>query len=44
MANKTKSVLVSDVKINGNITEKESIIIDGEINGNVNALVTYDDL
>jgi chromosome segregation ATPase len=35
--NKTKSVLVSDVKINGNITEKEGIIIDGEINGNVNA-------
>ena len=37
MANKTKSVLVSDVKINGNITEKENIIIDGEVNGNVNA-------
>ena len=37
MANKTKSVLVSGTKINGNITEKESIIIDGEINGNVNA-------
>ena len=37
MANKTKSVLVSDVKINGNITEKESIIIDGEVNGNINA-------
>ena len=37
MANKTKSVLVSDVKIKGNITEKESIIIDGEINGNIDA-------
>ena len=37
MANKTKSVLVSDIKINGNITEKESIIIDGEVNGNINA-------
>ena len=37
MANKTKSVLVSDVKIKGNITEKGSIIIDGEVNGNINA-------
>lgn len=37
MANKTKSVLVSNVKIKGNITEKESIIIDGEVNGNINA-------
>ena len=37
MINKTKSVLVSDVKINGNITEKESIIIDSEVNGNINA-------
>ena len=37
MVNKTKSVLVSDVKIKGNITEKEGIIIDGEITGNVNA-------
>ena len=37
MANKTKSVLVSDVKIKGNITEKESIIIDGEVDGNINA-------
>ena len=37
MANKTKSVLVSDVKINGNITEKESIIIDGEVDGNISA-------
>ena len=37
MNNKTKSVLVSDIKIKGNITEKNSIIIDGEINGNINA-------
>ena len=37
MVNKTKSILVSDVKIKGNITEKESIIIDGEVNGNINA-------
>ena len=37
MANKTKSILVSDVKIKGNITEKGSIIIDGEVNGNINA-------
>ena len=37
MANKTKSVLVSDVKIKGNITEKGSIIIDGEVIGNINA-------
>ena len=37
MANKTKSVLISDVKIMGNITEKGSIIVDGEVNGNINA-------
>ena len=37
MANKTKSVLVSGVKIKGNITEKESIIVDGEVDGNINA-------
>ena len=37
MVSKTKSVLVSDVKIKGDITEKESIIIDGEVNGNINA-------
>ena len=37
MANKTKSVLVSDIKIKGNITEKESIIIDGEVDGNISA-------
>ncbi len=37
MVNKTKSVLVSDVKIKGNIIEKESIIINGEVDGNINA-------
>ena len=37
MPDKTKSVLVSDVKINGNITEKGNIIIDGEVNGNIDA-------
>ena len=37
MVNKTKSVLVSDIKIKGNITEKGSIIIDGEVKGNINA-------
>ena len=37
MVNKTKSVLVSDVKIKGNVTEKEGIIINGEIEGNINA-------
>ncbi len=39
MVNKTKSVLVSDVKIKGNITEKESIIVDGEVEGNINAKI-----
>ena len=37
MSNKTKSMLVSNVKVKGNIIEKESIIIDGEVNGNVRA-------
>jgi cytoskeletal protein CcmA (bactofilin family) len=37
MADKTKSIIVSDVKIKGNITEKESIIIDGKVDGNINA-------
>ena len=37
MAEKNKSVLVSDIKIKGNITEKESIAIDGDIDGNINA-------
>ena len=36
MVDKTKSMLVSDVKVRGNITEKESIIIDAEVSGNVN--------
>ena len=37
MADKTTSVITSDLKVKGNITEKESIIIDGEIEGNINA-------
>ena len=37
MVSKTKSVLVSDMKVKGNITEKESIIIDGEVDGNIDA-------
>ena len=37
MVNEGKSVLVSDVKIKGNIAEKESIIVDGEVEGNINA-------
>ena len=37
MVNKTKSVLVSDVRIKGNITEKESIIINGKVDGDINA-------
>ena len=37
MVNKTKSVFVSDVKIKGNITEKESIIINGKVDGDINA-------
>ena len=37
MADKTKSIIVSDVKIKGNITEKESIIINGKVEGNIDA-------
>ena len=37
MTNKTRSVLLSDLKLKGNITEKESIIIDGEVDGNISA-------
>ena len=37
MVNKTESVIASDVKIKGNITEKENIIIDGKVIGNINA-------
>ena len=36
MDNKTKSLLRSDVKLKGNITEKEDIVIDAEVNGNIN--------
>ena len=35
MVNKTQSVLFSDIKIEGNITEKESIIIYGKVTGNI---------
>ena len=37
MVNKTKSIITSDVRIQGNITEKENIIIDGKVIGNINA-------
>ena len=37
MTNKSRSIIVSDVKIKGNIIEKDNIIVDGEVNGNVNA-------
>ena len=37
MASKTKSVLVSDIIIKGNIAEKECIIVDGEVDGNISA-------
>ncbi len=39
MAEKNKSILVSNIKIRGNITEKEGIVVDGEVNGNINAEV-----
>ena len=37
MVNKTQSVLISDIIINVNITEKESFIIYGKVTGNINA-------
>ena len=37
MADKNKSIFLSDLKIKGNVIEKDSIIIDGDIDGNVNA-------
>ena len=37
MASKNRSIVVSDLKIKGNITEKENIIIDGEVEGDINA-------
>ena len=37
MVNKTQSVLFSDIKIKGNISEKESITIYGKVTGNINA-------
>ena len=37
MPDKNKSVFLSDLKVKGNVIEKNSVIIDGEINGNVSA-------
>ena len=37
MVNKTRSLLFSDIKIKGNITEKESISIYGKVYGNISA-------
>ena len=37
MADKNNSVFLSDLKVKGNVIEKDSVIIDGEINGNVSA-------
>ena len=34
---KNKSILASNLKIKGDITEKDSLIVDGEIYGNINA-------
>ena len=44
MNEKNISVLVSDLKVKGNITEKKEIVIDAEINGNINAelIETYE--
>ncbi len=33
---KNKSILPSNLKIKGDITEKDSLIVDGEIYGNIN--------
>ena len=35
MVNKTESIIASDVSIKGNITEKENIVIDGKVIGNI---------
>ncbi len=37
MANEKKSVLLSDVSIEGDLIEKDSIIFDGKINGDIKA-------
>ena len=37
MAENNKSVFLSDIKVKGNVIEKDSVIIDGEIDGNINA-------
>ena len=44
MMDKTKSVLISDTKVKGNIIEKKDLIVNGEISGNISAEVveTYE--
>ena len=37
MGKKSQSVLLSDMKIKGNLTEKEGITVDSEIDGDINA-------
>ena len=37
MANEKKSVLLSDVSIEGDLIEKDSLIFDGKINGDIKA-------
>ena len=37
MAKDQKSIIQNNVKVNGNIFEKEDVDINGEINGNINA-------
>ena len=37
MADRNKSVFLSDLKIKGNVIEKDGVVIDGEISGNVSA-------
>ena len=37
MAKNKTSILLSDVSIEGNLIEKDSIIFDGKINGNIKA-------
>jgi cytoskeletal protein CcmA (bactofilin family) len=37
MAEEKTSILLSDVSIEGNVVEKDKIIIDGKVNGNIKA-------
>ena len=37
MVNKTKSILISNIKVRGNITEKGDIVVDGNVKGNIRA-------